>query len=403
MNHKILKVFSLLLALTLLVVSSGISAVAADIQLPENSDISKLGIQSKVEGNKVTVELVAAADLYFYTLHGYWEMPSNFKLIQIGSDLKEFANVGNYGNVEDGEVSYVDFSANPNKGAAPVAAGTVLVRAVYEIAPSAGAGDYTIGFTSDYFLELAENAYTQEATQTAKFHVHKDATTDKDHICDAIGCDAVLNDCVPGDAATCTLPQQCTVCDKVLKDALDHAWGEPTYINNGNGTHTATSVCGNDATHISEDTKDHDFTNGSCICGAKNPLTVVYKGAALANAFTVEGNVVTVTFSAACKVGYWDAAAGKYVAISATKIADNTYSFTVPAGVNEVLLVVKGDMNGDGKLATRDYNMLKSAFLKKTLTSVQIFVADVNNDGSITSRECNQLKSACLGKYNYAW
>lgn len=270
MNHKILKVFSLLLALTLLVVSSGISAVAADIQLPENSDISKLGIQSKVEGNKVTVELVAAADLYFYTLHGYWEMPSNFKLIQIGSDLKEFANVGNYGNVEDGEVSYVDFSANPNKGAAPVAAGTVLVRAVYEIAPSVGAGDYTIGFTSDYFLELAENAYTQEVTQTAKFHVHKDATTDKDHICDANGCDKVLNEHTFADA-DCKNPKTCTICGATEGDALGHNWGEPTYINNGNGTHTATSVCGNDATHISEDTKDHDFTNGNCICGAKKP------------------------------------------------------------------------------------------------------------------------------------
>ena len=148
----------------------------------------------------------------------------------------------------------------------------------------------------------------------------------------------------------------------------------PVYKNDGE-THTETLICANDATHVITKTGvSHDFTNGDCPCGAKVPVTnisVTYKGNALASAYTVEGNVVTVTHTVACKVGYWDATAGKYVAIAATHVEGNTYTFTAPEGVTEVLLVVKGDVNGNGSVNVLDKNTLGKSILPKANANYQ--------------------------------
>ena len=52
----------------------------------------------------------------------------------------------------------------------------------------------------------------------------------------------------------------------------DHEWNEPTYTDNGDGTHTATYTCKNNASHTKSDAPaPHDFTAGDCVCGAKKP------------------------------------------------------------------------------------------------------------------------------------
>ena len=157
MNHKILKVFSLLLALTLLVVSSGISAVAADIQLPENSDISKLGIKVESDAETVTVSLFAKETMYFYAIYGQWDCPEGLSLTSITANDKfaKFADAeeGNYANVETGEVGYMDFTT------AAVAKDEVLMTATYKVLEY---GTYSISFTSTYFHEQANNAVMEE-------------------------------------------------------------------------------------------------------------------------------------------------------------------------------------------------------------------------------------------------
>ena len=240
MNHKILKVFSLLLALTLLVVSSGISAVAADIQLPENSDISKLGIQSKIEGNTVTVNLVAVQELYLFMLEGTYVAPAGFTLTGVTSTvLPNFATGNNY--VKDGKVVYVDFDVNPDEDAA-YAAGTVLMTATYTVAEGTAAGDYTFAFNCTAFLEFADEPFMGSYEIEAEVHLCKDVATDKDHICDANGCDKVLSEC-----------------NDVFKG----------YENLGEN-HRAVyqcEICKRDRYVAGS----HDFTNGNCICGAKKP------------------------------------------------------------------------------------------------------------------------------------
>jgi hypothetical protein len=134
---------------------------------------------------------------------------------------------------------------------------------------------------------------------------------------------------------------------------------------------------------------------------------VTYKGNALASAYTVDGNVVTVTHTAACKVGYWDATAGKYVAIAATHVEGNTYTFTAPEGVTEVLLVVKGDVTGEGTLNVLDRVRISKALLAKNNANYeaiteawQVFAANVNDDANFNVLDRVRLSKALLAKNN---
>lgn len=130
-------------------------------------------------------------------------------------------------------------------------------------------------------------------------------------------------------------------------------------------------------------------------------IAVVVKGTI---PYTVQGQVVTVTHTAACKVGYWDATNSKYVAIAATPNDDGSYSFTAPEGVNEVLLVMKGDINLDGLLKTNDKAALNSVTLgKTTLAAENTFVADINGDGQVKTNDKAGLNAVLLGKTQFAW
>ena len=99
--------------------------------------------------------------------------------------------------------------------------------------------------------------------------------------------------------------------------------------------------------------------------------------------YTVSGQTVTVNHSLACKVGYLSG--GKYVALTPTKNSNGTYTFTAPDGVTEVLLIVKGDVTGDGRINVGDtvkvYSHVKGTAL---LTDAKaLFTADVTGDGRI--------------------
>ena len=118
--------------------------------------------------------------------------------------------------------------------------------------------------------------------------------------------------------------------------------------------------------------------------------------------YTVSGSVVTVDHEAACKVGYLDG--GEYKAVAAAANGDGTYSFTVPTGVTEVLLVVKGDVNGDGKSNSSDYGRLNAAILEKiSLTQEASFAADVNGDGKANSSDYGRMNAVILEKTSLTW
>ena len=148
----------------------------------------------------------------------------------------------------------------------------------------------------------------------------------------------------------------------------------------------------------------HSYENGICTgCGIGDPNAAALKvEAAESIAYTVSGNTVTVTHDVACKVGYL--MDGAYVKIDAIANGDGSYRFEVPAGITNVLLVVSGDVNGDGKITGVDKGQLNAAVLGKvTLSAEGLFGADVSNDGRLTGADKGQLNAVILGKTAFGW
>ncbi len=124
--------------------------------------------------------------------------------------------------------------------------------------------------------------------------------------------------------------------------------------------------------------------------------------------YTVEGNVVTVTYHTPCKLGYLGED-GKYIAIEAIAVAgsDNTYNFTVPEGIDEVLLVIKGDANQDGDLTNLDITISKLVALGRQgqiqFNAENLFAADMSGDKAISNYDITLLKAFSLGKTPREW
>ena len=67
--------------------------------------------------------------------------------------------------------------------------------------------------------------------------------------------------------------------------------------------------------------------------------------------------------------------------------------FILPAGAT----VLKGDSNGDGRLATADYMRIKTRFKKNiSMTESQLWAADVNDDGMISSYDYMMVKRSVV-------
>lgn len=131
-------------------------------------------------------------------------------------------------------------------------------------------------------------------------------------------------------------------------------------------------------------------------------VTVTAYSESLASSYSVNGQTVTVTYDKPCKVGYLGSD-GKYVAISAVA-SGSSYAFTAPDGVTEVVLVIKGDVNGDGEIKKSDITRLNAAFLGKTsATAVQQFAGDIVEDGGIKKSDITRLNATFLGKTALTW
>jgi hypothetical protein len=115
--------------------------------------------------------------------------------------------------------------------------------------------------------------------------------------------------------------------------------------------------------------------------------------------------VVTVRNAQACKMGYWDAAAKTYVEIPCTAGADGSYRFRAPDMAHEILLVVMGDINLDGKLDILDKNSLADAITKdtQTLTAIAKFAVDVNGNGKINSADLILIARSILPESHAAY
>ncbi len=105
-------------------------------------------------------------------------------------------------------------------------------------------------------------------------------SNDDDHDCD--NCDVKdIEGHTPGAAADCENDQICTECGEVLDEAKNHAWSEPSYTVNSDGTHTAKYVCANNANHTKFDAPvEHvyDNVNHKCVCGEVEKFTLIVEG-----------------------------------------------------------------------------------------------------------------------------
>ena len=120
------------------------------------------------------------------------------------------------------------------------------------------------------------------------------------------------------------------------------------------------------------------------------------------DSYTIDGQTVTVQNALACRVGYLKD--GKYVALEATRTESGAYVFTAPEGVEQVLLVVKGDANGDGIVDVSDILRIKSCNLgTASLDAVQLFAADASGDDMADVADILRIKAHILGKTTLEW
>jgi hypothetical protein len=171
-----------------------------------------------------------------------------------------------------------------------------------------------------------------------------------------------------------------------------HVWSggtvtlEPTETQDGVMTYTC-SDC--------HETKIQVIPSGSIV----KPLTV---NTNLDCDYEIAGKVVTVTYAESCKVGYL--LDGKYIALDAVPNADGSYSFTAPDGVSEVLLVLNGDANLDGRVTAADIARINASKLgKTTLGADAIFAGDVDRNSALNDSDIDTIKNAVLRRSELNW
>ncbi len=119
---------------------------------------------------------------------------------------------------------------------------------------------------------------------------------------------------------------------------------------------------------------------------------------------SVIGRVVTVAKDApVCRIGYFKN--DVYVALDATKNADGSYNFVAPKDVDDVVIVLSGDADGDGAVNETDIADMKETVLSGDLSlgSPDDLAADVNGDGRVTAADIARLNAALKGKTDIEW
>ena len=118
--------------------------------------------------------------------------------------------------------------------------------------------------------------------------------------------------------------------------------------------------------------------------------------------YSVTDRTVTVTSPIACKFGYLEG--GKYVAIAPTANGDGSYSFEVPAGITEVVLVVKGDANGDGKVDLEDVIAAMTAWANNNaLSAAAQLAADTDGNDVIDLEDVIAIMTAWANNRSLNW
>lgn len=120
--------------------------------------------------------------------------------------------------------------------------------------------------------------------------------------------------------------------------------------------------------------------------------------------FTNNNKTLNVVNSvAACAIGYTVDNGISYTKLSVTAAA-NGYDVdmtSVPSGA-KIVIVVKGDLSGDGAIKPGDATQTLRASNGKELSALQMLAADLNGDGRVRPGEATQVLRAANGRM-IAW
>ena len=151
------------------------------------------------------------------------------------------------------------------------------------------------------------------------------------------------------------------------------------------------------------DDNNDPLLNATIHFGGIDPVVVNPIGGENAPACQVDGQTLTVTCDRACVAAYKDAD-GNYVRLTPTANADGSYSYTLPESVSEVIVAVRGDLDGDGKLTAKEARRVMAAVTRAdSLDTLQMLCADLNGDGKISAMEARQVLSAVTNSAAVKW
>ena len=196
-----------------------------------------------------------------------------------------------------------------------------------------------------------------------------------------------------------------------MEDGFDYL-----YIYDGNGQqvgkYTGTELAGTTVTVPGDTVKIQINSDGSGsewgfkvtgIRAEASAVVVNHIGGDNAPTCRVDGQTLTVTCDRACVAAYKDAD-GNYVRLTPTANADGSYSYTLPEGVSEVTVAVRGDLDGDGKLTAKEARQVMTAVTRTDgLDALQMLCADLNGDGKISAMEARQILSAVTNSAAVKW
>ena len=196
-----------------------------------------------------------------------------------------------------------------------------------------------------------------------------------------------------------------------IKDDLDtwrtidkrgHDYGTPTYVWKGNEC-TAKRICRNDPSHEEIETVTAKYvkdTGATCTENEKGHYEATFANASFAKQTTDKDSVEKPE----SKLGHDYVAVVTPPTTSERGYTTHTCSRCHDSYVDSYTDPVKfkvGDVNGDGKIDSYDYQMLKAYVLGtfKTATEEQISRMNINGDKKIDSYDYQMLKAAVLGTY----
>lgn len=286
MKKNFLKVFSLLLVISMLAIS--VNAVVTD--KPQSEITIAAPEQVTLYGDSATVTVTLTMPTC-YAIEGQWTATDGLSMATLVADNGATLS-------KDGVVVWADVAGEDQNNWFKNPMGKMT--ATYTIPANATAGEYTVAFTCTVFaggkqitageVEVWEGTFVYSKTIQVVQHECSDKTTDTDHICDDENCakpygdhsyTSVVTEPTCEDQGYTTYTCNCgdSYVDTYV-DPKNHDWQVKDYTVTAD-THIANYVCANDATHTKSDeavAHTYDQEGDKCVCGAEKPAATGLKG-----------------------------------------------------------------------------------------------------------------------------